>query len=44
MKKEIMMNVAGVIMFYLLIVGGVIAINARMGQTINDNHSITLTK
>ncbi len=31
MKKELIRNVAGIILLYLLIVLGVVAINARIG-------------
>ncbi len=35
MKKETIRNVAGVFLFYMLIILGVVAINARIG-TINE--------
>lgn len=38
MKKEMIRNVAGVILLYLLIVLGVVAINARVGA-INEGIS-----
>ena len=39
MKKEKFMNLLGVVLFYLLIIFGVILVNARM-EEINNNNSI----
>jgi hypothetical protein len=42
MKNETMRNMAGVLLFYLLIVFGVIALNARMANLPNVSNAITL--
>lgn len=42
MRKEMIRNVAGVILFYLLIIGGVIAINARMTSIAESNNTVSL--
>ena len=39
MKKETLRNVAGILLFYLIIVFGVIAVNARL-ETIESNDTI----
>lgn len=37
MKKEKFMNILGVVLFYLLIIVGVVLINARLEQINNSN-------
>lgn len=44
MKKEMFQNLAGVVLFYLIIVLGVIAINARIEQTQDINPVVSLNK
>ena len=44
MKKEKLMNLAGVLLFYIVIVLGVIAVNARFEYLEQTNSSITLSK
>lgn len=44
MRKEILRNIAGIIMFYLLIIGGVIAINTRIEESTNIKNSILINK
>lgn len=39
MKKEKFLNILGVVLFYLLIIVGVILVNARM-EKVNNNNSI----
>lgn len=39
MRNETIKNVAGVILFYLLIIFGVIAINYRL-ENLNENYNI----
>lgn len=39
MKKEKFLNILGVVLFYLLIIFGVILVNARM-EKVNNNNSI----
>ncbi len=43
MKNETMKNMAGVILFYLLIVLGVIVINARMESIPDVSNTVTLS-
>lgn len=42
MKKEMIRNVAGIMLFYLLIVLGVVAINARLETINNVGQSVSL--
>ena len=42
MRKEMIQNLAGVVLFYLIIVLGVIAVNARMEQTQDMNPVVSL--
>lgn len=42
MKNEMIRNVAGVIVLYLLIVGGVMLINARMGNVAESSNAVSL--
>ncbi len=42
MKKETMRNMAGIFLFYLLIVLGVVAINARIGVINEGVTSVSL--
>ena len=44
MKKETMRNVAGILLFYLIIVFGVIAINARLESIESDTQIISLDR
>jgi len=39
MKKEMIENIAGVILLYLLLIGGVIFINDRLGE-LNESNTI----
>lgn len=42
MKNETMKNVAGIILFYMLIVFGVVILNARVSTTSEVKSTITL--
>lgn len=42
MKKEIIRNIAGVILFYLLIIYGVISLNSRFEEINKNNYSSSL--
>ncbi len=42
MKNETMKNMAGIILFYMLIVFGVVIINARLSTTTEVKSPITL--
>ena len=42
MKKEYLVNLAGIILFYSIIVFGVIALNARVGNLNNSSNGISL--
>jgi len=44
MKKEMIKNLAGVVLFYLMLTLGVIAINARIEQTQDINPVVSLNK
>ena len=43
MKKEYLVNLAGILLFYSIIVFGVIALNARVGNTGNTSNGISLS-
>lgn len=42
MRNETLRNVAGIILFYMLIVGGVLAINARIGAISESTSTIAI--
>ena len=42
MKKETMQNLAGIVLFYLIIILGVVAINARIEQTQDTTPVVSL--
>ena len=42
MKKEYLVNLAGILLFYSIIVFGVIALNARVGNVGNTSNGISL--
>ena len=44
MKKETLRNVAGILLFYLVIVLGVIALNARLETIENEQTIISLER
>ena len=44
MKKEKIWNLVGILLFYSIIVLGVILVNARIEYLNQDNSGITLTK
>ena len=44
MKKEYMMNLAGVMFFYLLLVLGIIMLDARMEQINSVNNNISFIR
>ena len=44
MKKEYFINLAGILLFYSIIVFGVIALNARIGNVNNSINGVTLKK
>lgn len=44
MRKEKLMNLAGVIMFYLFIVLSVIVVNARIESVSNGTPSVSISK
>ena len=44
MKKEYLVNLAGILLFYSLIVIGVIALNARFEQINSTNNSISFVR
>ncbi len=44
MKKERLMNLAGVLAFYLIIILGVVVLNARMNYLDNSSSNIILNK
>jgi len=44
MKKEYLVNLAGILLFYSIIVFGVIALNARVGNTGNTGNGISLNR
>lgn len=44
MRNEMIRNVAGVMILYLLIIGGVVALNARMGEISSANNTVSLGK
>ena len=44
MKKETLRNVAGIFLFYLIIILGIVAINARMGEINQSNPVISLER
>ena len=44
MKKEKFLNILGVVLFYLLIIVGVILVNARMEQINNNNSVVEVAK
>ena len=39
MKSETMKNVAGVILLYVIVILGIVLVNARMGE-INESHQV----
>lgn len=39
MKTETMKNVAGVILLYIVVILGIVLVNARMGE-INESHQV----
>ena len=43
MKNETMKNMAGIILFYMLIVFGVVILNARVSTTHEVSNTITLS-
>lgn len=43
MKNETIRNVAGIILFYLFIVLGVVAINARIASITDNTNSVVLS-
>ena len=44
MKKEYMIDLAGIILFYSIIVLGIIALDARMEQLNNINNNATFVR
>ena len=44
MKKEMLQNLAGVVLLYLVIIIGVIAVNARIEQTQDINPVVLQSK
>lgn len=44
MKKEYLVNLAGILLFYLIIVFGVIALNAQAGNPNPANNGISLNR
>ena len=44
MKNETIRNMAGIILFYIFIVLGIVAINARVASVANNANSVTITK
>ena len=44
MKKEYLVNLAGILLFYSIIVFGVIALNARVGNLNNTSSGISLNR
>ncbi len=44
MRNETIRNVAGVIILYMLIIGGVMVINARMGNVADYSNTTSLRK
>jgi len=44
MKKETMKNLAGIILFYAIIILGVVLVNARMGVINESNPVVSLDK
>lgn len=44
MKKEMIENIAGVILLYLLLLGGIAIINARLGEINESNTIVSLEK
>lgn len=44
MKKEYLVNLAGILLFYSIIVFGVIALNARVGNVGNTSNGISLNR
>ncbi len=43
MKNETIRNMAGIILFYLFIVLGIVAINARMASIASNTNTVTLS-
>ncbi len=43
MKNETIRNMAGIILFYLFIVLGVVAINARIASITDNTNTVTLS-
>ena len=44
MKTETMKNVAGVILLYLVVILGIVLVNARMGEINESNQVISLER
>ena len=44
MKKEQFLNILGVVLFYLLIIIGVVLVNARMEEINNNNGIVEVAK
>lgn len=44
MRKELLGNLAGIFLLYLIIVLGVVAVNARLGNVEEENSVVLLQK